>query len=65
MAKAVDEGVVEQIISPTGLVDTQVVVKPTAGQIDDLIGQIRGRVERNERYPSRHANAGGSDSASG
>ena len=49
MAKAADEGVVEQIIRPTGLVDPQVVVKPTAGQIDDLIGQIRGRVERSER----------------
>jgi len=41
--------VVEQIIRPTGLVDPEVVVKPTKGQIDDLIGQIRERVEREER----------------
>ncbi|HET7388303.1 MAG TPA: excinuclease ABC subunit UvrB [Nocardioidaceae bacterium] len=41
--------VVEQIIRPTGLVDPEVVVKPTKGQIDDLIGEIHARVERNER----------------
>lgn len=41
--------VVEQIIRPTGLVDPEVVVKPTRGQIDDLIAQIRERVSRNER----------------
>ncbi|WZH53558.1 MAG: excinuclease ABC subunit UvrB [Nocardioides alkalitolerans] len=41
--------VVEQIIRPTGLVDPEVVVKPTKGQIDDLIGEIRTRVEREER----------------
>ncbi|UPK77025.1 excinuclease ABC subunit UvrB [Nocardioidaceae bacterium SCSIO 66511] len=41
--------VVEQIIRPTGLVDPEVVVKPTKGQIDDLIGQIRERVDREER----------------
>lgn len=41
--------VVEQIIRPTGLIDPEVVVKPTKGQIDDLIGEIRTRVERNER----------------
>jgi excinuclease ABC subunit B len=40
---------VEQVIRPTGLVDPQVVVKPTKGQIDDLIGEIRKRAERNER----------------
>jgi excinuclease ABC subunit B len=40
---------VEQIIRPTGLVDPEVVVKPTRGQIDDLIGEINARVERNER----------------
>ncbi|WP_229054162.1 excinuclease ABC subunit UvrB [Aeromicrobium sp. Leaf350] len=40
---------VEQIIRPTGLIDPEVVIKPTKGQIDDLITQIRGRVERNER----------------
>ncbi|MDQ6686626.1 MAG: excinuclease ABC subunit UvrB [Actinomycetota bacterium] len=41
--------VVEQLIRPTGLVDPEVVVKPTKGQIDDLIGEINTRVERNER----------------
>lgn len=43
------DGVVEQIIRPTGLVDPQVVVKPTKGQIDDLLHEIRLRVEREER----------------
>ncbi|MFE4469170.1 excinuclease ABC subunit UvrB [Leifsonia sp. NPDC056824] len=43
------DGVVEQIIRPTGLVDPQIVVKPTKGQIDDLLEEIRVRVERNER----------------
>ncbi len=42
-------GVVEQIIRPTGLVDPQVVVKPTKGQIDDLVHEIRQRTERDER----------------
>jgi excinuclease ABC subunit B len=41
--------VVEQIIRPTGLVDPEVIIKPTKGQIDDLIGEINARVERNER----------------
>lgn len=41
--------VVEQIIRPTGLVDPEVIVKPTKGQIDDLITQIRTRTEREER----------------
>jgi excinuclease ABC subunit B len=40
---------VEQVIRPTGLVDPQVVVKPTKGQIDDLIGEIRKRTVRDER----------------
>ena len=40
---------VEQIIRPTGLVDPEVIVKPTKGQIDDLMDEIRGRTERNER----------------
>ena len=43
------DGVVEQIIRPTGLVDPLVVVKPTQGQIDDLLEQVRVRVERDER----------------
>jgi len=42
-------GVVEQIIRPTGLVDPEVVVKPTHGQIDDLLGEIRDRAARDER----------------
>ncbi|ULE32600.1 excinuclease ABC subunit UvrB [Mycobacterium sp. IDR2000157661] len=40
---------VEQVIRPTGLVDPKVVVKQTKGQIDDLIGEIRKRTERDER----------------
>ncbi len=43
------DGVVEQIIRPTGLVDPLVVVKSTEGQIDDLLEQVRVRVERDER----------------
>ena len=41
--------VVEQVIRPTGLVDPQVIIKPTKGQIDDLLEEIRIRTERNER----------------
>jgi len=40
---------VEQVIRPTGLVDPKIVLKPTKGQIDDLIGEIRARAERDER----------------
>ncbi|GLZ44253.1 UvrABC system protein B [Actinomycetospora sp. NBRC 106375] len=40
---------VEQVIRPTGLVDPEVVVKPTKGQIDDLVGEIRTRVDKDER----------------
>ena len=47
MAKA--DGVVEQIIRPTGLVDPQVVLKPTKGQIDDLLHEVGQRTARNER----------------
>ena len=47
LAKA--DGVVEQIIRPTGLVDPQIVVKPAKGQIDDLLEEIKLRSERNER----------------
>jgi excinuclease ABC subunit B len=43
------DGVVEQIIRPTGLVDPAVIVKPTQGQIDDLLHEIRVRAERDER----------------
>ncbi len=41
--------VVEQVIRPTGLVDPEVVVKPTRGQIDDLMDEIKVRAERDER----------------
>jgi excinuclease ABC subunit B len=40
---------VEQLIRPTGLVDPEVLVRPIAGQVDDLLLEIRRRVERNER----------------
>ncbi|MCX4833248.1 MULTISPECIES: excinuclease ABC subunit UvrB [unclassified Streptomyces] len=43
------DGYVEQIIRPTGLVDPEVVVKPTEGQIDDLVHEIRMRTEKDER----------------
>ena len=43
------DGVVEQIIRPTGLVDPEVHVKPAKGQIDDLLEEIKLRSERNER----------------
>jgi excinuclease ABC subunit B len=45
----VSDGVVEQIIRPTGLVDPKIIVKPVEGQIDDLLEEIRLRVERDER----------------
>jgi excinuclease ABC subunit B len=41
--------VVEQVIRPTGLVDPEVIIKPTKGQIDDLLHEIRERAERDER----------------
>ncbi len=47
MAKA--DQVVEQIIRPTGLIDPEVEVRPTKGQVDDLVGEIRQRVEKHER----------------
>ncbi len=43
------DGYVEQIIRPTGLTDPKITVKPTAGQIDDLLEEIRLRSERDER----------------
>ena len=46
---AKSSGFVEQLIRPTGLVDPQVIVKPTHGQIDDLMAEIRLRTERRER----------------
>ncbi len=41
--------VVEQVIRPTGLLDPKIEVRPTEGQIDDLYGEIRKRVDKNER----------------
>ncbi|MBN2148701.1 MAG: excinuclease ABC subunit UvrB [Anaerolineales bacterium] len=46
---ALAEQVVEQIIRPTGLIDPQVEVRPVTGQIDDLVGEIRQRVEKGQR----------------
>ncbi|TFD58467.1 excinuclease ABC subunit UvrB [Cryobacterium sp. Hh7] len=43
------DGIVEQIIRPTGLIDPQIIVKPSKGQIDDLLEEIKKRSERNER----------------
>ena len=41
--------IVEQVIRPTGLVDPEIIVKPVAGQIEDLLGEINIRAEKNER----------------
>jgi excinuclease ABC subunit B len=46
---AAADGVVEQIIRPTGLVDPKIVLKPTQGQIDDLLEEIRIRAAKDER----------------
>lgn len=43
------DGVVEQIIRPTGLVDPEIIIKPSKGQIDDLLHEINIRAERDER----------------
>ncbi len=43
------EQTAEQIIRPTGLIDPEIIVKPTEGQIDDLVSQINARAEQNER----------------
>ncbi len=47
--KQVSAQTVQQIIRPTGLIDPEIILKPTKGQVDDLIGQVRRRVERGER----------------
>ena len=47
--KSGSDGIVEQIIRPTGLLDPEIEVKPVTNQIDDLIEQIRLRVDKNER----------------
>jgi excinuclease ABC subunit B len=41
--------VVEQVVRPTGLVDPEVIIRPTKGQIDDLLTEINGRIERDHR----------------
>jgi excinuclease ABC subunit B len=43
------DGVVEQIIRPTGLIDPEIIIKPTKGQIDDLLEEIKIRADKNER----------------
>ncbi len=45
----VSDQIVEQIIRPTGLVDPEVLVRPVKGQVDDLLGEIKSRLERDER----------------
>ncbi|MGA1848520.1 MAG: excinuclease ABC subunit UvrB [Thermoplasmatota archaeon] len=47
--RKVSQTIVEQIIRPTGLVDPEIEVRPVKGQMDDLLGEIRGRVSRKER----------------
>jgi len=47
--RGITDSMVEQIIRPTGLIDPKIVVKPSKGQIDDLLEQIRERVAKNER----------------
>ena len=47
--RRLSDQVVEQIIRPTGLVDPEVVVRPTKGQVDDLLGEVQARVARGER----------------
>jgi len=45
----ISEGLAEQIIRPTGLVDPEIIIRPTENQIDDLINEIKHRVEKNQR----------------
>ena len=47
--KSKTDTIVEQVIRPTGLVDPEIIVKPTEGQIDDLLSEINSRTERHER----------------
>ncbi len=44
-----EERVIEQIIRPTGVIDPEIFVRPTAGQIDDLLGEVKDRIDRRER----------------
>jgi excinuclease ABC subunit B len=43
------EQVVEQLVRPTGLIDPEIIIRPTKGQVDDLLKEIRNRVSKNER----------------
>ncbi len=45
---------IEQLVRPTGLIDPEVIVKPTKGQIDDLMDQIRSRTEVGRSHPGHH-----------
>jgi excinuclease ABC subunit B len=47
--RRVSSTVVEQIVRPTGLIDPEVQIRPTKGQVDDLIAEIRGRAEQDQR----------------
>ncbi|MCS6919242.1 MAG: excinuclease ABC subunit UvrB [Fimbriimonadales bacterium] len=47
--REMSQQIVEQIIRPTGLLDPEVIIRPTMGQVDDLVGEIRQRIEREER----------------
>lgn len=49
LAKETDYGIAEQLIRPTGLVDPSITVKPTAGQIQDLMEEVKKRVEKKQR----------------
>ncbi|WP_302850074.1 excinuclease ABC subunit UvrB [Sphaerospermopsis torques-reginae] len=44
-----EDNIVEQIIRPTGVVDPEIFVRPTEGQVDDLLGEIKDRVDKKER----------------
>ncbi|MFO5493206.1 MAG: excinuclease ABC subunit UvrB, partial [Cuspidothrix sp.] len=44
-----EDNIIEQVIRPTGVVDPEIFVRPTEGQIDDLLGEIKDRVDRQER----------------
>ena len=47
--REVSTQIVEQVVRPTGLIDPQIIVKPTKGQIDDLVAEIRARVDADQR----------------
>ena len=47
--REISEQIVEQVVRPTGLVDPEVMVRPTKGQIDDLVGEINARTDKDQR----------------